>query len=381
MDIRRNLLRGFSDLLRQRRQLRRLARSPRLVLDYARFKAATRRRDWAGLQTLLRPLATAATKAQDYRLMRELGAAALRLDEPQLAIELIAAGRRGLGVGIPTDWRGEDISDATLIIRLVEGRERKPATGMSLVGHIAAAASRAKRTILVVEPRTAPLYRRSLPGILVCGDDEKAPQSKTGRVVTATLSNLQSVFGYDHATIARLRRPLVADANETAELRERYRAGRSLSLVGISWHAPQSEKDSPPLEPWLRLVKALPVQFVSVQRGADAKEVSALSGGVPGKIIVDPTVDQMSNIDRFASQVAALDLVITLSNTGAHVAGALGRPMILVRDDLFRLAWPYLSRRVPWYPDAVVIGRDGRSWDAVFDEIAIDSKGMLDLKS
>jgi hypothetical protein len=82
-------------------------------------------------------------------------------------------------------------------------------------------------------------------------------------------------------------------------------------------------------------------------------------------------------MDRFASQIAALDLVISISNSGAHLTGALGQPMILVRDDLFRRSWPYLSRAVPWQADTIVIGKDERPWDEAFREIIETAKTML----
>jgi ADP-heptose:LPS heptosyltransferase len=93
-------------------------------------------------------------------------------------------------------------------------------------------------------------------------------------------------------------------------------------------------------------------------------------------LLVDDSVDQLTDMDRFASQIAALDLVVTISNSGAHLAGALGKPMILVRDDLFRRNWPYLSREVPWYPSAVVIGKNDRPWDVAFDEIIAAAKQL-----
>ena len=54
----------------------------------------------------------------------------------------------------------------------------------------------------------------------------------------------------------------------------------------------------------------------------------------------DATIDQMTDIDGFAAQIAALDAVVTISRTAAHVAGALGIPCIVVRDDKPILAWP-----------------------------------------
>jgi hypothetical protein len=378
MDIRRKLLRGFWEFVgNTRRQLRRLVISPSLVVDYARFRRAIGRRDWLGVRAMLRTLAEPALKAKDFRILLELGSAALRLDEPQLSVDLTCAGRLYKRLAQPTDWQGENISDATLVVRLMERRERTIATAMPLAGHILAASKRAVRTIVVADPRIVPLFQRTLPEITLCAVDADLKSYVEGRVVTAGLNDLQRVLGYDNATIARLHVPLTPDADEVNRMRARYRNGRELPLIGICWESPQFGKDSPPLAPWARLVRSVQAQFVSLQRGHATDQAAVLSAGDLSRIIIDPTVDQMVDVDRFASQLAALDLIVTMSNTGAHLAGALGKRMLLVRDDLFRVAWPYLSDVVPWYPATTVIGKNGRSWERMFDEVIETARAAM----
>jgi ADP-heptose:LPS heptosyltransferase len=187
------------------------------------------------------------------------------------------------------------------------------------------------------------------------------------------------VLGFDADTISRLYLPLTADAVEAKALRERYLHRRSLPLIGISWWSSHYGKDLPSLAHWRRLIEELPAQFVSLQYGDVAADLAALRGGEPARLVADDSVDQLADMDRFASQIAALDLVVTISNSGAHLAGALGQRMILVRDDLFRRNWPYLSRKVPWYPGAIVIGKDDRPWDVAFDEVIATAKQLTGL--
>lgn len=67
--------------------------------------------------------------------------------------------------------------------------------------------------------------------------------------------------------------------------------------------------------------------------------------------------------------MGSIDMLITVSNAGAHLAVGTGIKTILIRDDWFRRDWPVLSDRTPWYPNTEVVGRDGASWSAVFDRI------------
>src|SRR3546814_16287090 len=60
----------------------------------------------------------------------------------------------------------------------------------------------------------------------------------------------------------------------------------------------------------------------------------------------------MQDLDGFAAQVAAMDMVITTSNTTAHMAGALGRPTWVMLHQGISPHW-YWGRdgeTTPWYP-------------------------------
>jgi hypothetical protein len=105
-------------------------------------------------------------------------------------------------------------------------------------------------------------------------------------------------------------------------------------------------------------------------------DIALFNAGEASRVIVDSDIDQMRDMDSFASQIEALDFVVTISNSAAHLTGALGKRLILVRDDLFRRNWPYLTRNVPWYPSTVVIGKDGRSWNEAFSEVIATARQM-----
>jgi ADP-heptose:LPS heptosyltransferase len=55
-------------------------------------------------------------------------------------------------------------------------------------------------------------------------------------------------------------------------------------------------------------------------------------------------------MDLFAAQIAAMDLVITIDNSTAHLAGALGVPVWVLLP--FAPDWRWLLERedCPWYP-------------------------------
>ena len=130
-----------------------------------------------------------------------------------------------------------------------------------------------------------------------------------------------------------------------------YKTATQDFVVGISWHTKSMDSG------WLRsleladfafLAKHKNVRVINLQYGDTlAQREEAKTKGLD--IFNDETVDAWSDLQAFADQVAACDLVISIDNTTVHVAGALGVPawVILPQDPFWR--WPVSGNATPWY--------------------------------
>jgi ADP-heptose:LPS heptosyltransferase len=88
------------------------------------------------------------------------------------------------------------------------------------------------------------------------------------------------------------------------------------------------------------------VSFVSLQKGEPARQAA---DPPPGLRLRDDTVELCDFADT-AALIEALDLVISVDTSVAHLAGALGKPVwLLNRHDT---CWRWLLGRddSPWYP-------------------------------
>lgn len=381
--ISRWLHRHAKDTLKTfRRQVRRAMYHPQLALIYAKYRRAISRRDWATTRKLLVPLAEQALSCQDTRLVTELAHAAERLDEHDLSTRWAYLNANLMGETRPTDWTGEDISCATLVISFRESNKQGISIGLEMTGYVAEAACRSAHCILIVEKRLVPLFTRSLPGVDVQAYPSPVRALENTHLVTANALILKAVLGTQPARIQALTQPMLADTGTSKLLRHQYQGGRNLPLVGIAWWSSHYGKDLPTIAHWATLAKSTNAIFVVVQYGDVREDIEKLAAAAgPDRLIVDEGIDQMLDMDRFASQLCALDSLITISNSGAHLAGALQVPTILIRDDLFRRAWPVLSNTTPWYPRTRVVGKDGRPWEAVFGEIGNLLRQQLHLYS
>ena len=122
------------------------------------------------------------------------------------------------------------------------------------------------------------------------------------------------------------------------------------SLIGLAWftnNQTTGRSRSIDLALLAPLFGGPDLKWISLQYGdTDALERETAGTGM----VVDRSVDQFVSIDRFAAQIAAMDLVITIDNSTAHLAGSLGIPTWVLLPFCTGLALATRSRRQSLVP-------------------------------
>jgi len=352
-----------------RRRIRRWLRSPALARRMTRFRQSVEKREWTAALEQAREIATLAEAARDARLMEEMGIALSRLGDYGRSGRLRLESRRLTRGADPKEWSGEDVP-GTLLVNFVENEAQGMGGTLQYGRLVAEAAKRVERCIALIEPRLAPLFGRSFPSVDVraaSAGNKTAAYAAADRI--AGFEHLNAYCGADAEAIARSFVPLRPEAKIVEELSARYRGSGDKPLIGIAWGSSAYAKDTPGLEDWAALLASVDAKFVSLQYGKVAGELARLAAGSQKTIMNDASVDQLTNMDRFAAQIVSLDAVVTISNTGAHLTGALGVPVIIIIDDNFRRIWPVGTDRTPYYPAATIVAKNGRGWAAVMEEV------------
>jgi len=146
--------------------------------------------------------------------------------------------------------------------------------------------------------------------------------------------------------------------------------------IGISWRGgigEQSIKRSAELQYWKKIFNHQNCQFINLQYGHVEDELNQFDTVIHEWI----DTDHFHNIEELAAQISALDLVITVSNITAHLAGALGKPVWIILP--YAANWRWLNGKNPsvWYPSArLFCQRTPGEWNSVFDEV---SKALVKL--
>lgn len=273
-------------------------------------------------------------------------------------------------------WAGEDLAGKSILLWGDQG------VGDEILysSMIPEVAKRAAVCVIECEPRLVSLYRRSFPDIEVVSVREGLAVSPlAGRTFDFHCSVLD--LG------AQLRRSfnafpnrlggLQADGEHSKYLRTKYlgQSGRE-RLIGVSW---RSANPGMGHQKSLLLVDLLPIlrlprlTFLSLQYGDVSQEIAALRDAHGVDILLDRDIDSVGDLDGFAAQIQACDAVVTVSNTAAHFAGALGVPTALYVPDGRKRHWYWFDRGAysPWYRTARLFRfADGSGLEAVKEVVA-----------
>lgn len=159
---------------------------------------------------------------------------------------------------------------------------------------------------------------------------------------------------------------LRADPAAVADYRQRLAAqAQGRPCIGLSWrsgNARYGAQKSLRLSDLTPLLRRQDLFWVDLQYGDTSAERDELSDR-GFSLWRDPAVDPLADLDAAAAQYAGLDLVITASNTAAHLAGALGLPTwLLLPAPGYGLLWYWQLDRAdsPIYP-ALQCFRQARS--------------------
>lgn len=324
------------------------------------------RRDWRAARQHAFEAAAAAEAMNDADALLRAGHYLEKFNQFGIAGRVLAKGGRIIAQTVGPEWDGTELPSGTL---LIEQRIRDIGAPLRHARLMGPAGRRANRCIALVDPRLVSLFSRTFPGldVLTKGMDDEKVRGEADAV--ASFETLMQHLAPDGATLAATFSPLRPDANRLQGFRERYRpASSGLPVIGISWASTNQAKDFPSIECWARLLQEIPAHFISLQYGDVAADIASFQafGVAPWN---DPAVDSLRDLDGFAAQVASLDAVVTISNTTAHMAGALGIPTIVLLDDLFHLVWPVEEDRTPWYPETVLVRKQHRDWAEIFLEV------------
>jgi tetratricopeptide (TPR) repeat protein len=295
-------------------------------------------------------------------------------------------------------WNGERLLSGRLLLWGEQGIGDE----IMFAGIVPDASKTGNAITLECDPRLVPLFARSFPEVEVVPARQPViqltpklidsrpldakPESFAAQLPTGSLPGLFRRTASAFA-IGPFLKP---DSAAHDRFRTRYADGRL--VAGLAWQtrnlktgARRSIDLSLFALPESPLFALPDIRWISLQYGDfDALEAQAAAAQphsfLANSLLIDRSVDQFADIDLFAAQISALDLIITIDNSTAHLAGALGVPVWLMLP--FAADWRWLKDRSdsPWYPSMRIFRQPAAgNWQAVatnlFDALAFTLAG------
>ncbi len=206
------------------------------------------------------------------------------------------------------------------------------------------------KVVVLTDPRLHPLLERSFPGVICCDPSEIPPHAQLSHM--AAQERLAYWFGSDEQQLQDHFRPLKAAVT----------AGEKPKGIGISWFSKSRNKTLPAVEDWASVLKNIRQPLQSLQYLGKPARIRALRELSAQRIRSSQPIDQMLDMDGFAAQVAGVRGVLTISNTTAHLAGALSVPCVVILDNGSITNWPDHGDTTPLYHSIRLIRRGSDNW-------------------
>lgn len=276
-------------------------------------------------------------------------------------------------------WQGEPLQDKTILVLAEQGIGDEVQFASCFNDLIAVA----RECTITCSVRLYPILSRSFPTArcLPLTEDERLtwwpPDPSTYDFVIAA-GSLPKYFRCRDSDFSG--KPYITPSPAAWST---FRKSSAKLRVGISWWGgslvTQMKQRSIAFDTFCKLLSVENVEFVNLQHGrcdeTTARELLSPFSNLTTYTDINPYLDLESWFDIIAS----LDLVITVDNSNAHFAGALGVKTWLLLGPVANWRWPLEGDIAPWYQSVELIRLvNGSRWDDKLTEVARRLKTLVD---
>jgi tetratricopeptide (TPR) repeat protein len=284
-----------------------------------------------------------------------------QLDKGLAAYEcrwMLLAKNKVWDLGIP-EWQGQDLDRKHVLVHHEQGL----GDSLMLVRFVKEVQEKGAIVTLVVPEALVKLFARSFPSVRVLDYDEDL--NATEFDYHSPMLSVVRWLGYK-TPVAISSLPYLASRPTNVHLPE------AQLRIGICWasgnHGPalRERRRMVPLTAFLRLSEIPNVKLISLQVGYEGGDI--VRNGMEG--IVYDVGHHLDDFSITADVISALDCVISVDSAVAHLAGALGKPCLMLSPYTRCWRWWKLYTGQPWYDQMKVFVQspDG-TWDAAMRRV------------
>ena len=214
-----------------------------------------------------------------------------------------------------------------------------------------------QKKIIFLNSKLIPIFKRSFPEFLFLEGDQIYHEDLYDEQIP--IGSLGQFFRKNKEDFKNATHPYLLDDPIKTQYIKSLPQFSNKKTCGISWRSANQKlgKDkSVSLEDLLPILSMNDMQFVNLQYGDTAEEVALLNEKHQQSLYSVPEIDIFNDIDGVLSIISACDLIITTSNSTAHLAGALGKETLLLIPYSVGKFWYWhdIDGFSLWYPSVRV---------------------------
>lgn len=234
--------------------------------------------------------------------------------------------------GIP-QWNGSSLRGKAILVHMDE----LLGDTLMFLPCLTEIATRAARTVVACDPRLVDLLARSFPAV-----DVRPAGSPLSADLQISLARLPQQLHFSEADF-HWRVPLLAKSQKPRG--SQPRVGYLMRGLHKAQVQPGSSR-APAIEQWKELLNTRGIEFVDLSH------------------------ETTGDFDALATQLAALDLIITVDDLVPHLAASMNKDVWLVLPHAWGWQWPLTGDTCPWY-SSVRLFRPARpnAWPALMSRV------------
>ncbi len=268
-------------------------------------------------------------------------------------------------------WDGTPLDRRALLVRSEQGI----GTVIMFASCLSDVLIKNARVIVECDSRLVPLFRRSFPAAELVRKEAAEKRARAGDVAAQIpIGSLPRIYRPHAACFAGAKPYLRPDESRVSYWRRQLQSLGTGPKIGISWRGGglprQRFRRSTTLNHWAILAGHRDVRFVNLQFDATPDEIDRANTHLGLALHSFAELNLKDDLDNLAALVTALDLVITVDNSTAHLAGALGRETWTLLPFAASWRWFLSPSECLWYPSMRLFRQPkAGDWAAVFAEV------------
>ena len=269
-------------------------------------------------------------------------------------------------------WDGSSLADKSILIWLEQGVGDQ----IMFASLLPKLQQQARQVLVETGKRLIPIFQRSYKSMDIISAQNPPDSMLLNNSIDfqSPIASLPQWLLPTEASFPQYQFYLKSCPKKTKMLREKYQqlAGGKI-LIGISWKSTNKDVGNmkiASLAYWESLLSQKDCFFINLQYGDVKQEIEEFFQQTGIQIYCDDKINSLESLDDFAAQVAALDLIISTSNTTVHMAGALGKPVWTLLSYVPGWRWMIDRSDSPWYPSMVLFRQKSiGNWNSVLQSV------------